>query len=448
LAAAVGIVRVSRSGGREGESFASPAEQRQRIEAACERDGLELLVVHEELDVSGGTPLEQREGLRQALEAVEAGRAQVIMVAYFDRLVRSLRVQAEVVSRVEAAGGRVVALDIGEVTEATASKWLSGTMLGAIAEYYRRSVSERVRAAQAQAVARGVMPSPQVVPGYRRRDDGRLEPDPDTADAIREAFTLRADSATVRAVRDHLAAHGVKRSYAGTRDLLSSRVYLGEIHFGQLSNLEAHEPLIESELWRAVQRVKVSRGRQAKSERLLARLGVLRCGTCNGPMAVSTSSSPSGVYRCSPLSDCPQRMAVSARIAEQVVVDAARREFEAVEGRASAERDAREAVAAAERAQAELDTAIRTLAGIEDELAARERIKELRDARDAAREEAHRLSGLSASFTVNIAERWNELTLAEQRTAIRLTVDRAVVEPGRGAGRIRVETVREHPSRD
>jgi hypothetical protein len=141
-------------------------------------------------------------------------------------------------------------------------------------------------------------------------------------------------------------------------------------------------------------------------------------------------------------------MAVSARIAEQVVVDAARREFEAVEGRASAERDAREAVAAAERAQAELDTAIRTLAGIEDELAARERIKELRDARDAAREEAHRLSGLSASFTVNIAERWNELTLAEQRTAIRLTVDRAVVEPGRGAGRIRVETVREHPSRD
>jgi site-specific DNA recombinase len=244
LAAAVGIVRVSRTGGREGESFASPGEQRSRIEAACERDGLELLTVHEELDVSGGTPIEQRSGLRGALEAVEDGRAQIIMVAYFDRLVRSLRVQAEVVSRVEAAGGRVLALDIGEVTEATAGQWLSGTMLGAVSEYYRRSVSERVRGAQARAVARGAMPSPQVVPGYRRREDGRLEPDGD-ADVIRGAFELRAGGATVKVVREYLAANGVRRSYAGTRDLLSSRVYLGEIHFGKLSNLEAHEPLVD-----------------------------------------------------------------------------------------------------------------------------------------------------------------------------------------------------------
>jgi hypothetical protein len=44
---AVGIVRVSRTGGREGERFVSPAEQRERIEAACERDGLQLVAVHD-----------------------------------------------------------------------------------------------------------------------------------------------------------------------------------------------------------------------------------------------------------------------------------------------------------------------------------------------------------------------------------------------------------------
>ncbi len=59
---AIGIVRVSRVSGREGESFASPDEQRQRIEAECERDGLDLLDVIPEMDVSGGTPLEKREG--------------------------------------------------------------------------------------------------------------------------------------------------------------------------------------------------------------------------------------------------------------------------------------------------------------------------------------------------------------------------------------------------
>jgi DNA invertase Pin-like site-specific DNA recombinase len=51
--------------------------------------------------VSGGTPLEHRDKLRRAVEAVEAGDADVIVVAYFDRLVRSLRVQARssIVSR-------------------------------------------------------------------------------------------------------------------------------------------------------------------------------------------------------------------------------------------------------------------------------------------------------------------------------------------------------------
>ena len=52
-------------------------------------------------------------------------------------------------------------------------------------------------------------------------------------------------------------------------------MYLGEIHFGELHNPSAHEPIIEVRgLFERVQRRTVLRGRQAKSERLLARLGV------------------------------------------------------------------------------------------------------------------------------------------------------------------------------
>jgi DNA invertase Pin-like site-specific DNA recombinase len=89
---AIGIVRVSQTGGRAGESFVSPAEQRDRVAAACERDGLVLVETINELDVSGGTALERRPGLRCAVEAIEAGEADVMVAAYFDRLVRSLRV--------------------------------------------------------------------------------------------------------------------------------------------------------------------------------------------------------------------------------------------------------------------------------------------------------------------------------------------------------------------
>jgi DNA invertase Pin-like site-specific DNA recombinase len=78
---AIGIVRVSQVKGREGESFASPDQQRERIEAACERDGLVLVDLLTELDVSGGTPLASRTGLRTAVERVEAGGASVIVAA-------------------------------------------------------------------------------------------------------------------------------------------------------------------------------------------------------------------------------------------------------------------------------------------------------------------------------------------------------------------------------
>src|SRR5277367_1711931 len=105
---AIGIVRVSQTSGREGERFASPPEQRDRIRAVCERDGLDLIAIHEELDVSGGRPLDERPGLGPAVHAIENGEADVIAAAYFDRLFRSLTTQAEAVERVERAGGQVL----------------------------------------------------------------------------------------------------------------------------------------------------------------------------------------------------------------------------------------------------------------------------------------------------------------------------------------------------
>jgi hypothetical protein len=50
----------------------SPGEQRERIEAACERDGLALVEVVEELDVSGRHFSRPPEGLLAAVEAIES----------------------------------------------------------------------------------------------------------------------------------------------------------------------------------------------------------------------------------------------------------------------------------------------------------------------------------------------------------------------------------------
>lgn len=103
----------------------------------------------EELEVSGGRPLDAWPGSHGRVAAVEA-EADVIVAAYFDRLVRSLGVQDELVARVESAGGQVLAIDVGRVTNGSAGQWLSGTMLGAVAEYARRNAKERGGEAQAR----------------------------------------------------------------------------------------------------------------------------------------------------------------------------------------------------------------------------------------------------------------------------------------------------------
>lgn len=105
--------RVSVVVGREGDRFVSPTDQRNRITEQAERDGVILVEVYEELDVSGRKPLAQRPGLSAAVAAVERGDADILYAAYFDRLFRSLRTQDEVVERVGRGGGRLFAVDVG-----------------------------------------------------------------------------------------------------------------------------------------------------------------------------------------------------------------------------------------------------------------------------------------------------------------------------------------------
>ena len=100
------------------------------------------------------------------------------------------------------------------------------------------------------------------------------------------------------------------------------------------------------------------------------------------------------------------------------------------EGRASAEQGAREAEHALELAQAELDGAIRTLAGFEDETAARDRLAELRETRDGARARVDQLGRTRSTVTLNAAADWDRLSLDARRALIRATVERAQVAAG------------------
>ena len=175
-----GYVRVSDVRGRAGPRFISPALQRERIEAWCSLYGTALARVFEELDASGRRA--DRPLLMQAIDRVEAGVSDGIIVARLDRFGRSPRDALDHIERIHAAGGTFVSVQ-DQFDLSTDHGRLVLRMMLAFAEFE----SDRVRSswddARRRSVARGIHGSSVAPVGYVRRADGRLRPHPRAAAA-------------------------------------------------------------------------------------------------------------------------------------------------------------------------------------------------------------------------------------------------------------------------
>ena len=438
---AIGIVRVSQRDDDEGHS---PEVQARALIRQAGHEDVELAAADiwdENVDdngrarpVSGGAALEARPKLLAAVEAVEQGKATVILAERFDRFFRNVDVQREVIRRVEAAGGRLVTA-AGQISHATADQRLHAGLNGVIAEYQRESARERSWDAVEIAIEEGRVPWRPTTPGYDSVD-GRLVPN-QHADTVEQAFRLRLEGETVKDVREYLAANGIQRSYHGTTSLLGSRVVLGEIHFGKHTpNLAAHEPIVDRGLWNDVQKIKTPRGRKPKSTRLLARLGVLRCASCDARMVVATANrSGYYIYRCPPTNDCRRHVAISATVAERVVVEAVRQALDGIVGVRSVRDNVQKVRRRLATAQEELDSFIGMFTSAMDRPKARQRLQQLQEAVSAAQADVDALEAPGDDVLVLLGKEFDSLALADQRRAIRSVIKRAVVHPAdRGTG--------------
>lgn len=433
---AVGITRVSVEGGRQEDRLYSYDTQAAAIRASCERDGMTVLWIGRERAVSGGADLADRPELSRALEAVETGKADVIVAAYADRFFRSLTVQAEVIGRVERAGGELLALDHGRLTNGNAAERLQANVLGSIAQFYRDQGREKTRVGQAAAVARGAVPWARTPLGYTRRPDGTLEPKTDEIEIVSECFRRRLAGESHMAIRGWLREQGVDRSPRGVQQLLSSRIVLGELRFGDLENLHAHEPIVDRDLFAAVQRMRVPRGPQPKSDRLLARLRVVRCGTCGSALGtmVMRRQGDYPIYRCGSHNDCPRRVTIAAEATEEWVWERVKERLAGAEGRATAGDGAARLGRERDGAQERLDRAVRSLgaAGLLGEPASVETLTQLRaerDRRQKALDDLPPTAGLALTVPVD-----DDLPVGVRRDLIQATVRAVTVAPARPGG--------------
>jgi DNA invertase Pin-like site-specific DNA recombinase len=123
----IGYIRVSRVGQRKGDSFLAPQLQLESIERVCQREGVELVDVYEELDKSGGDAA--RPLWNRAIERIESGEVQALVCWNLSRFARSILDAKRALDRIEKTGGRLLSEEGAE--------GLSRDILFVVAEHER-----------------------------------------------------------------------------------------------------------------------------------------------------------------------------------------------------------------------------------------------------------------------------------------------------------------------
>ena len=317
-----GFGRVSRVGDR-GDRLRSPEMQTAAMTSFATAEGLALDEVVVELDVSGSKVDKASAELERLIRRVEAGELDGIIVPKLDRLSRlPARQRIELVERI--GNERLLS-----ATESNDVATPEGRFVRELFFSLARMEWERAAAgfakAKANAIAAGVSIARRPAFGLAFDADHRYIPGPEASTVV-ELFELRAAGGSFGDVVELFERRTGRTSSPQTiAELLSNRVYLGELRHGELENLEAHPAIVPLELFEAVQAVneerKVEHGWSGRRSTLLA--GIARCACCGAGLTRSTSNGgASVVYRCPTSSrKCAARASIGLDVLEAFVVE-------------------------------------------------------------------------------------------------------------------------------
>jgi DNA invertase Pin-like site-specific DNA recombinase len=179
---------------------AAAGAQAQAIEAACAKRGWAFVGGVRESEPPNGKGLE-RPGLSHALERLERGEADCLVVTELARLTRSAPELGELLDRLGRARVRLVVLDL-EIDTHTHSGQLVAKALATVSAWERERLAERTRKGLAAARARGTPRRPAVS---------------DRPELVKQITAMRASGMTLQAIADALNARGEPTVRGGAR---------------------------------------------------------------------------------------------------------------------------------------------------------------------------------------------------------------------------------------
>lgn len=292
------------------------------------KENLEILVEFQE-SKSAKTP--GREVFGEMMTHIEAGEAQGILAWHPDRLARN-----------SIDGGRVIyAVDTSKIVSLCfPTFWFSPTPQGLFmlqvafgqSKYYSDNLSENIKRGIRQKLRRGEWLN--LAPfGYQNNPrTHNIEPHPTNARIVRLAYEEYAKGTYgFESLAQFLATLGVVSknqtplAKATIKRLLTHRVYLGMVKYGDEWFDGSFEPIISPTLFEAVQ--KVLRAKERPRSRRLKHdfplTGLFKCAECDSMISAQWATGKSGgryrYYRCSKKRGvCSQSYVQEAELARKI----------------------------------------------------------------------------------------------------------------------------------
>lgn len=301
----------------------------------AERQGYDVVSVESDPGISGRS-WKARRGVQNALGAIEAGTADVIIVWRWSRLSRSRRDWAVAADMADVAGGRIESAT--EPNDRTAAGRFARGVMTELAAFESERIGEQWQEAREHRVARGLPSTGGPRFGYQQQPDRTYQPDPETGPLLAELYRLYLTgwgSAQLTRMLNGLGIkHGRTEREWAYQDVL--RVLDAGFGAGVLVKSAAgsppvwereyrpgaHEAVVDRATWDAYIAARRARTKQRVRSGAPMLSGILRCGDCDGPMHHNSwrgrdrDRGPRRMYVCSRASTTTGR--------RQVTVDAHR----------------------------------------------------------------------------------------------------------------------------
>ena len=240
----------------------------------------------------------RRPAMQRLIADVKAKAFDILVVYRLDRLVRSVMDLHHLIRLFDENGIKFKSVtEVFDTTSAMGRFFI--TLVGAMAEWERENLGERVRMGMERRAAEGKWNGSMTPYGYRV-EDGRLVVNPKEAKMVRRIFDLYKRHGLFK-IANILNEEGIPSARGTTWHpnsvlyILQNPIYTGKLRWGERSKKVqtitvegAVEPIISEEEFEEIQRLikkrrnMPARGKSMTNEYLFT--GILVCGHCNASM--------------------------------------------------------------------------------------------------------------------------------------------------------------------